>query len=87
VLAGGLAHDLSNLLVTALGNASLAKGAIPGDSPAREKLERIETAARRGSDLPRQLLAYAGRGTVVLEPVALNGIVEEMKDLPSSGRS
>jgi PAS domain S-box-containing protein len=81
VLAGGVAHDFSNLLVTILGHLSLALDDLPADSPAREKLARIETAARRGSELARQMLAYAGRERVVLEPVDVNGVVAEMKEL------
>jgi PAS domain S-box-containing protein len=81
VLAGGVAHDFRNLLVTILGHVSLALDDLPPDSPAREKLGRIETAARRGSELARQMLAYAGRERVVLEPVDVNGVVAEMKEL------
>jgi signal transduction histidine kinase len=80
VLAGGVAHDFSNLLMTILGNVTLALDELPG-SPVREKLEQIETAARRGSDLTRQMLAYAGKERVVLEPVDLNDVVEEMRQL------
>ena len=81
ILAGGVAHDFSNLLVTILGHVSLALDDLPAGSPAREKLARIETAARRGSELARQMLAYAGRERVVLEPLDLNAIVAEMREL------
>jgi two-component system cell cycle sensor histidine kinase/response regulator CckA len=64
-----------------LGNASLALESMPADSPAGPILHRIEKAARQGSDLARQMLAYSGRGRVVRERVDLNAIVEEMKDL------
>jgi PAS domain S-box-containing protein len=81
VLAGGVAHDFNNLLVSVLGNVSLALEDLPADAPARAKLRRIETAARRGSDLTRQMLAYTGKGTVMVERVDVNAVVEEMKDL------
>src|SRR5262249_44262488 len=81
VLAGGVAHDFNNLLVSVLGNVSLALEEVPADSPARAMLQRIETAARGGSDLTRQMLAYSGKGTVMIERVDVNAIVEEMKDL------
>jgi hypothetical protein len=67
--------------VTILGHVSLALDDLPADSPAREKLARIETAARRGSELAHQMLAYAGRERVVLEPLDVNGIVAEMREL------
>src|SRR5262245_48520687 len=81
VLAGGIAHDFNNLLVSVLGNASLALGELPPDAPVRPRLERIETAARRGSDLTRQMLAYAGRGGMEPERVQVNDLLAEMQDL------
>jgi PAS domain S-box-containing protein len=81
VLTGGIAHDFNNLLVSVLGNVSLALQDTPAGSRVRATLERIETAARRGSDLTRQMLAYAGAGSVNLEWVDVNTIVEETQDL------
>ena len=81
VLAGGIAHDFNNLLVSVLGNASLALGELPPDAPVRPRLERIETAARRGAELTRQMLAYAGRGGLSPERVQVNELLAEMQDL------
>ena len=78
VLAGGVAHDFNNLLVGILGNAGLALRELPENSPARESILAIETAAHRAADLSRQMLAYAGRGQLRVEPVDLNALVEEM---------
>jgi len=80
-LAGGIAHDFNNLLVSMLGSASLALEQLPRDAPARAAVQRIEHAARRGSELTRQLLAYAGKGTIVLERVDVNEIIAETSDL------
>lgn len=84
LLAGGVAHDFNNLLAAILGNASLAKIRLPADSPAAGNVAAIETAARRAADLTGQMLAYAGRGTVVVERVALSQLVSEMVDLLST---
>ena len=81
VLAAGIAHDFNNLLLSVLGNASLALSDLPSGSPTREWIRQIEIAARRGSDLTRQMLAYAGQGSIVLERVDLNAVIEEMKGL------
>ncbi len=81
VLAGGIAHDFNNLLVGVLGNASLAGMTLPSDSPAHSRLENVEAAARRASELCRQLLAYSGRGAFVIEPVDLGRLLEEMASL------
>jgi PAS domain S-box-containing protein len=81
VLAGGIAHDFNNLLVGILGNAGLAKGALAPESPAKEKVERIETAARRAAELTNQMLAYSGKGKFVVQAVNLNRLIDEMAHL------
>src|SRR5207244_2795330 len=83
VLAGGIAHDFNNLLVSVLGNASLALGELPSHAPACEALRRIERAARRGSELTREMLAYAGKDTIALERVDVNAGVAATSDLRS----
>ena len=56
-LAGGVAHDLNNALTAILGNAQLCSLEHPGD----EYLEAIDEAAKRATDVTRQLLAFASR--------------------------
>jgi hypothetical protein len=58
-LVGGIAHDFNNVLsvVTTLSELLLRFGA--PDDPDREDVEEIHKAARRGSDLTRQLMAFA----------------------------
>jgi signal transduction histidine kinase/CheY-like chemotaxis protein len=81
VLAGGIAHDFNNLLVGILGNASLALLDLPTDSPVRHSVAEIEQAAQRAAELTRQLLAYAGKGRFVVEPVDCSQVVREMTAL------
>ena len=81
VLAGGIAHDFNNLLVGVLSNASLALEALPRASAVHELVSNIERAAQRAADLTRQLLAYSGRGRLVVGPVDLSEVVREMADL------
>ena len=81
ILAGGIAHDFNNLLVAILGNAGLALLELPPESPARQTVLAIETAAQRAADLTRQMLAYSGKGKFVIEPLNLSRVVEEMAHL------
>ena len=81
VLAGGVAHDFNNLLVGILGNASLALEMLSADNPARTMIRDILTASERASLLTRQLLAYAGKGRFVVEPINLSGLVREISNL------
>lgn len=77
LLAGGIAHDFNNLLVGVLGNAELARLELPPDSPAIESIQQIELAAQRAAELTWQLLAYAGKGRFIIEPLPVNILVEE----------
>jgi two-component system cell cycle sensor histidine kinase/response regulator CckA len=81
VLAGGIAHDFNNLLVGITGNVSLALADCRAPSAMRTRLTEIDGAARRAADLARQMLAYAGRGQLTLEPLDLTALVEEMTQL------
>jgi PAS domain S-box-containing protein len=81
VLAGGIAHDFNNLLMVILGNAELADMQLQPDSPSREFIGQIETAATRAADLCKQMLAYSGKGKFAVRPVDLSGLVKEMADL------
>ncbi|MBI5906163.1 MAG: PocR ligand-binding domain-containing protein [Deltaproteobacteria bacterium] len=81
VLAGGIAHDFNNILMAILGHAELALEEISPMSAARGNLTEITTAARRASDLCRQMLAYAGKSSFSLERVGMRELVEEMAHL------
>ena len=85
MLAGGIAHDFNNLLVGMLGNVSLALEDVAEDHPAHKALQRVEGAARRASDLSRQMLAYSGRGHFVVRRVDLSDTVGKLADLLRAG--
>ncbi len=76
VLAGGVAHDFNNLLMSLLGNLELATMRVSSDAPVRKYLDRIGEAARRAAELSRQMLAYSGRGHMMVEDVDLSAVVE-----------
>jgi len=81
VLAGGIAHDLNNLLTGVLGHADLALRRLPDDSPARQHLERTIDGSERAGELTHQLLAYAGRGEQRRAPLQLGSVVRTMGEL------
>ncbi len=89
MMAGGVAHDFNNLLVGILGHADLALAELPGGSPAADSVTGIITAARRAAELCRQMLAYSGRGRLVVSDFDLGELVREMAHLlqvTTSGR-
>jgi len=81
LLAGGIAHDFNNLLAVIMGNANLASVKLQGPSVVRDAVKRIETAAATGAELTRQMLAYSGRGTFVVEPIDLTTVIKEIAEL------
>jgi hypothetical protein len=81
MLAGGIAHDFNNLLVGVIGNASLAQDLLPQSNPAAELLEAVVKTGEQAAHLTRQMLAYAGKGQFVVEPLNLSDLVPEMTGL------
>lgn len=84
VLAGGVAHDFNNLLVGVLGNANLAAERLADDAPALPFIKLIEQAAHRAAELTRQMLAYSGKGKVVISRQDVAELVRETRDFVAS---
>lgn len=78
VLAGGIAHDFNNLLMAIMGNAGLMGLDLPEDSPIQESLTQIELAARRATELTQQMLAYAGKARIAIQPISLTDTVRDI---------
>ena len=81
LLAGGLAHDFNNMLTGIMGNSGLVRMELPAESPLMQYLHDIEATARSLSDFCKQMLAYSGKGRLVLQALNLNGIVEDMSQM------
>ena len=77
LLAGGIAHDFNNLLVGIMGGASFAINSLAKDHPAFPMMEMILRSSERAAHLTQQLLAYAGKGQMFVEPVNLSDLIEE----------
>ncbi|MCB9155948.1 MAG: response regulator [Caldilineaceae bacterium] len=77
LLAGGIAHDFNNLLTSIMGQNALALHHLPPDASARKNIEKSMLSAKRAADLTRQLLAYAGKGQLMVEPLDLNEAILE----------
>lgn len=81
-LAGGIAHDLNNVLTPILLSIELLKEEMGTDAQ-REVLDTIAASARRGADMVRQVLSYA-RGVegqrVVL---SLSAVMHDVRRLVS----
>ncbi|MBV9126559.1 MAG: PAS domain S-box protein, partial [Verrucomicrobia bacterium] len=81
LLAGGIAHDFNNVLMSILGNISLAKARME-KAPATQPdltgiLEKAENACLYATDLTRQLLTFAKGGSPIKQTASLAEIVQE----------
>ena len=77
-LAGGVAHDYNNMLSVIMGYSELAIEKIDPDNSLHSDLTEILTAARRSSEITRQLLAFSRRQTISPMVLNLNETVESM---------
>jgi PAS domain S-box-containing protein len=76
-LAGGLAHDLNNLLTAVLGSASLAAEMLAENHPARSLLRDVSTSGERAALIVAQILAYAGKGRFFNEFIDLSCLARD----------
>ncbi len=81
ILAGGIAHDFNNLLVGILGAAGLVLAELPSGASVRPTVELIETSARKASELTHQLLAYSGRGKIMVDFLDLSEFIADNRPL------
>jgi PAS domain S-box-containing protein len=79
-LTGGLAHDLNNLLGVVMGNLEQARDRV-SDPMAREAIADALSAAERGGELNRQLLAFARRQPLRPTRINPNEVVSSMSRL------
>jgi two-component system cell cycle sensor histidine kinase/response regulator CckA len=76
-LAGGVAHDFNNILAAILGNAELARQDVVRNTLAVQSLNEISTAARRGRELVRQILAFSRQQPMERKRVSMRSILAE----------
>src|SRR5262249_30786350 len=74
-------HDFNNLLVSILGNATLLQGEHRRGSPTYAKLAAIVGAGEKAAELTSQMLAYSGKGSILVRPVNLAAQIRELSNL------
>ena len=75
--AGGIAHDLNNMLYPIILNLQMLAEEIPFDDPRDQTIHLVLNAAYRQRDLLRQILSFSRRNEQQLEPVAVSGLIQE----------
>ena len=77
MLAGGVAHDLNNILAPMLMSAGVLKGAVT-DPEDRELLAMVERSAKRGAEIVKQLLTFSRGASGVRAPVQVRHLLKEV---------
>jgi len=77
-LAGGVAHDFNNILMSIMGAADLLLMQLQKDDAARDEATEIKQSVDRGAGLTRQLLAFSRRQASRPRLFALGDIVGGM---------
>lgn len=80
-LAGGVAHDLNNLLTPILGYGEMMLADFSPDDARREGMDIILRSGIRARDLVRQLLAFSRKQTLEYKPEDLNQIITNFESL------
>ncbi|MDY6790318.1 MAG: response regulator [Thermodesulfobacteriota bacterium] len=77
LMAGGIAHDLNNILSGIVSYPDLLLMDLPADSPIREPVEVIKESGERAADVVSDLLTVARGVATGKEVINLNALVEE----------
>jgi PAS domain S-box-containing protein len=80
-LAGGIAHDFNNILAAIIGFAEMVEEDLPSDSPSIRRIRRVLSAAWRGKELVKQILAFSRKTEPVRKPLSLSPVIKETVQL------
>jgi PAS domain S-box-containing protein len=86
-LAGGVAHDLNNILSGIVSYPDLILMDLPNDSPLIEPIRTIRESGKKAASIVQDLLTLARRGVSVSEVVNLNDLIYEYLNSPQFEKS
>lgn len=78
-LAGGIAHDLNNMLGVLVGYSELLLLEITPDSPWRNHVTNIHSSGQRAAAIIQDLLTLARRGVSVSQVVDINTLIGDVR--------
>jgi PAS domain S-box-containing protein len=77
-LAGGIAHDLNNILTAISAFSQFALESLPAGSDVHEDIGQVQLAAQRAAGLTKQLLAFSRQQVMQPRPLDLNDVVSRI---------
>jgi ABC-type amino acid transport substrate-binding protein/nitrogen-specific signal transduction histidine kinase/CheY-like chemotaxis protein len=82
LMAGGVAHDLNNILAGIVSYPDLLLVELPPDSPLRNPIEVIRDSGKRAAEVVSDLLTVARGVTMEKNPADLNALITEFLASP-----
>jgi PAS domain S-box-containing protein len=80
-LAGGMAHEVNNMMTGVIGFSEFLLRSLPDDDPRRGEVKEIIRAGTRASDVTRQLLAFTRQQLLRPEVLDVNGVVSGVEKM------
>ena len=80
-LAGGVAHEINNMMTVILANAEFAMRGLPPGDPVRTDIESIHQAATRSAEVARQLLTFSRRQVVRPRVVDVHALLRKSEGM------
>jgi signal transduction histidine kinase/ActR/RegA family two-component response regulator len=81
-LAGGVAHDLNNILSAMVSYPDLILLDLPEESPLRKPILTIQKSGKKAAAIVQDLLTMARRGVVATEVTNLNQVINNYLESP-----
>ncbi len=81
-LAGGVAHDLNNILSGLVSYPDLLLMKLPPDSPLKKPIQTIQKSGKKAAAIVQDLLTLARRGLPDLSILNLNALIREHLNSP-----
>ncbi len=78
VLASGIAHEFNNIIAGILGFASLLKKDVAGNPIGEKRIAQIEAASQRAATIVKQMLGFARKGKLQVQPTDLRDCVRSV---------
>ncbi len=86
LLAGGVAHDLNNILSAIVGYPEVLLMDLEDDSPLKLPLETIKSSGHKAAEIVQDLLTLSRRGITTRNVVNLNDLVRDFLNTPEYGK-
>jgi two-component system, cell cycle sensor histidine kinase and response regulator CckA len=80
-LAGGMAHEVNNMMTGVIGFSEFLLRSFPEDDPRRGEVQEIIRAGTRAADVTRQLLAFTRQQLLHPEVLVINDVVRGIEKM------